>query len=229
MITRLHTYDISREEFFIRYFYFLFSSCHCVRIHISTFCEFSLPIVGTVELVGWCGEKIPTGQRYVCSHTSLVIIMVEVQTLSGLELSCFVSPAGSWRQSAVKFHVNWRNWRNCGNHNSLDIGPIHFKFCVPSSSSQVLAAERGNTVCVKRFGGRRHRIAHRNVQRPTQNTRNTSKETRTCMSTWCLCHRPNLLPCSTDQPTRRHARVSIILQYKRHQCHSSKNCFRFSH
>ncbi len=31
-------------------------------------------------------------------------------------LSCFVSPAGSWRQPFVKFHVNWWNWPNCGNH-----------------------------------------------------------------------------------------------------------------
>jgi hypothetical protein len=46
-------------------------------------------------------------------------------------LSCFVSPS-------VKFHVNWRNWRNCGIHNSLDIGLIHFKFCTPSFFPQVV-------------------------------------------------------------------------------------------
>ena len=32
-----------------------------------------------------------------------------------LNFSCFVSPVDSWRQSSVKFHVNWRNWRNFGN------------------------------------------------------------------------------------------------------------------
>ena len=85
-----------------------------------------------VTLVLTCSERPSIGDEY----SSCIYRRRLYMSPRSPPLSCFVSPTGSWRQAVVKFHVNWQNWRNYGNHNSLDIGPIHFKFCAPASSPQ---------------------------------------------------------------------------------------------
>ncbi len=93
---------------------------NCLQVVIKTH-SFNSVVIISKMFVGTVGSIFVTWSNLWSSFVGILVDPKQIMypILSWRRLGSFVSSACSWRQPVVKFHVNWRNYGNCGNHISL--------------------------------------------------------------------------------------------------------------